>query len=93
MHDNALKNTLSIGAALKFGRMALGEIDLYPRFEGSKEWDTGAGQIILKESGHYMIDLKTQKEPIYNKPSIKNNYFIALKSSIDFKNFKYPVFS
>ena len=86
---NRITNTVTIGAAIKFGRMALGEFDIYPRFEGSKEWDIGAGQIILKESGCNIFDLKTQAEPLYNKPSFKNNYFFAYRPTVDITQFKW----
>jgi 3'(2'), 5'-bisphosphate nucleotidase len=89
MKINHLYSTYTIAAALKFGRMALGQIDLYPRFEGSKEWDTAAGQIILKESGYKIIDLITGHEPVYNKPTIKNNYFIAFSTKIDVTTLNY----
>jgi 3'(2'), 5'-bisphosphate nucleotidase len=89
MKINHLHSTYTIGAALKFGRMALGKIDLYPRFEGSKEWDTAAGHIILKESGCKTIDLITGHEPVYNKPTIKNNYFIAFSPKVDFAKLNY----
>jgi 3'(2'), 5'-bisphosphate nucleotidase len=81
---NNIKELETIGAAIKFGRMALGEVDIYPRFEGSKEWDTSAGQIILQKSGSFMIDLITGISPSYNKPSTKNNYFIAGGPRVDF---------
>ncbi len=88
MQVNQLTYTSTIGAALKFGRMALGLIDIYPRFEGSKEWDTAAGQIILEESGGSLVDLKTRKKPLYNKKSVKNNYFIALRNELDHTKFQ-----
>lgn len=89
MQVNQLTHTSAIGAALKFGRMALGLIDIYPRFEGSKEWDTAAGQIILEESGGCLVDLKTSKKPVYNKKSFENNYFIAVRNQLDYKKFQY----
>lgn len=87
MQQNGFSKEYAIGAALKFGRMALGEVDLYPRFEGSKEWDTAAGFLILKESGGHMIDLKTGQEPAYNKESIRNNFFIASRTPCELKDF------
>lgn len=92
MLNNNLEATITIGSALKFGRMALGEIDIYPRFEGSKEWDTAAGQIILKETGCYIMDLNTGFEPSYNKNSIRNNFFISCRSSVDVNKLKFPSF-
>ena len=89
MQLNQLTYTSTIGAALKFGRIALGLIDIYPRFEGSKEWDTAAGQIILEESGGCLVDVKTRKKLLYNKESIKNNYFIAVRNELDHTKFQY----
>lgn len=81
---NKLVETIKIGSALKFGRMALGEIDLYPRFEGSKEWDIAAGQIILQEANCDIIDLTSNKAPKYNKINLQNNSFIAYGPKINF---------
>jgi 3'(2'), 5'-bisphosphate nucleotidase len=92
MDLNNINNSLTIGAALKFGAMALGLIDIYPRFEGSKEWDIAAGHIILKEANCKIIDLMTNKEPLYNKKYIKNNYFIAHHNTININKLTYPEF-
>lgn len=73
-------NKITMGSALKFGRMAVKQIDIYPRLEGSKEWDIAAGHIILMESGGCILDLTTGKELIYNKSNFCNNYFIAYRS-------------
>lgn len=89
MQVNQLSYISTIGAAIKFGRMALGLIDIYPRFEGSKEWDTASGQIILEESGGCLVDVKTRKKLLYNKESIKNNYFIAVRNELDHTKFQY----
>jgi 3'(2'), 5'-bisphosphate nucleotidase len=87
LHD--FTKTYSVGAALKFGRMALGEIDVYPRLEGSKEWDIAAGHIILKEAQCFIVDLTTNTEPIYNKQSLENNYFIAYGPTIDLSSLRH----
>lgn len=87
---NNLSKVYTIGAALKFGRMALGQIDLYPRFEGSKEWDTGAGQLILIEANGTVLDLQTRKLPTYNKSNIRNNFFMAYRNHVDINQFYYP---
>jgi len=90
---NQFKCVKNVGAALKFGHMALGKIDLYPRFEDSREWDIAAGHIILKEAKCFIMDLHTSKEPIYNKQNLKNNYFIANRPNIEIDQLKYPNFS
>ena len=89
MQFNNLVYTNTIGAAIKFGRMALGLIDIYPRFEGSKEWDIAAGQVILEENGCAIIDLKTREKPLYNKENIQNNHFLAVRDTVDHMKFEY----
>ena len=80
----AKKNNLQMikkGSSLKFCSIADGSADIYPRFNGSKEWDTAAGDIIVRESGGVVIDYKTKKQMVYNKENIKNNYFIAFSKN------------
>src|SRR5579862_4438560 len=40
----SITKRISCGSALKFGMLAAGEADLYPRFGTTMEWDTAAGQ-------------------------------------------------
>jgi 3'(2'), 5'-bisphosphate nucleotidase len=44
-------NLRSIGSSLKFCLLAAGEADLYPRFGTTMEWDTAAGDAILRAAG------------------------------------------
>ena len=41
----------SIGSSLKFCLLAEGEADLYPRFGRTMEWDTAAGDAVLRAAG------------------------------------------
>ena len=52
------------------------------------EWDIAAGHIVAKEAGCKVIDLKTMKEPEYNKESLLNNYFIVLTKGLDISSIK-----
>lgn len=64
------------GSALKFGVLASGEADLYPRFGTTMEWDTGAGQAVLEAAGGSVLGL--DGAPLaYGKPGLKNDGFIA----------------
>ncbi len=45
------------GSALKFGVLAAGEADFYPRFGTTMEWDTAAGQAVLEAAGGYVLSL------------------------------------
>ena len=82
--DNLKVNNLKVvsvpmGSSLKFCLLAEGLADCYPRFSPCMEWDTAAGQIICKEAGFKVVDLKTMKPIVYNRENLINNYFIAKK--------------
>ena len=64
------------GSALKFGVLAAGEADFYPRFGTTMEWDTAAGQAVLEAAGGHVFGLAG--EPLgYGKPGLKNDGFLA----------------
>ncbi len=66
----------SAGSALKFGLLARGEADLYPRFGRTMEWDTAAGQAILAAAGGDVRDLEGA-ELRYGKAGFVNPPFVA----------------
>jgi 3'(2'), 5'-bisphosphate nucleotidase len=64
------------GSALKFGVLAAGEGDFYPRFGTTMEWDTAAGQAVLEAAGGHVFGL--DGAPMrYGKPGLKNDGFLA----------------
>jgi 3'(2'), 5'-bisphosphate nucleotidase len=65
------------GSALKFLIIATGDADIYPRLGPTMEWDTGAAQIILEESGGSVLTYPWFKPLKYNKSSLRNPSFIA----------------
>ena len=71
---------LKRGSSLKICALASGIADIYPRMNGTSEWDTAASDIILQESGGIIIDLQTKQPLHYNKENIRNNHFIAFNS-------------
>jgi 3'(2'), 5'-bisphosphate nucleotidase len=77
LEKNAITRIKRFGSSIKFCRLAEGKIDIYPRFNGTKEWDTAAGLVILCEAGCKIIDLKTKQELKYSKPDIRNNFFYS----------------
>jgi 3'(2'), 5'-bisphosphate nucleotidase len=83
--ENNIKIVKKFGSSIKICKLAEGEIDIYPRLNGTKEWDTAASHIIANEAGCKLIDIKTNKELEYNKESIKNNFFIACKNGLEYK--------
>lgn len=46
-----VSETCSIGSSLKFCLLAEGRADLYPRFGRTMEWDTAAGDAVLRAAG------------------------------------------
>jgi len=64
------------GSALKFGIIAAGEADFYPRFGTTMEWDTAAGQAILEAAGGSVLDLDGARLS-YGKSDLKNAGFLA----------------
>lgn len=70
-------NVINYGSSLKICKVAEKKANIYPRFGPTMEWDTAAAHAILKYSGGKLIDLKSNKEMLYNKKNLLNNYFIA----------------
>ena len=48
---------VSVGSSLKFGLLASGAAQLYPRFGPTCEWDTAAGQAVLEAAGGVVLRL------------------------------------
>ena len=72
----AIRERISCGSALKFGVLAAGEADLYPRFGTTMEWDTAAGQAILEAAGGSVV--RAEGGPLaYGKHDLKNDAFLA----------------
>jgi len=47
-----------VGSAVKFGRIAEGSADIYPRFGPTCEWDVGAGSAVVTAAGGRVTDGK-----------------------------------
>lgn len=65
------------GSSYKFCMLAEGAVDYYIRTTTTSEWDTAAGELILKEAGGITVIYSTNKELAYNKESLDNPWFIA----------------
>jgi 3'(2'), 5'-bisphosphate nucleotidase len=48
----------SAGSSLKFCALAEGVADVYPRFAPTMEWDTAAGDAILRAAGGVVVDVE-----------------------------------
>jgi 3'(2'), 5'-bisphosphate nucleotidase len=76
LDGRTVRDRISCGSALKFGVLAAGEADLYPRFGTTMEWDTAAGQAILEAAGGSVVRIEGGPLP-YGKPDLKNDAFLA----------------
>lgn len=69
--------TLAVGSSLKFGLIASGEADLYPRFGRTMEWDTAAGHAVLDAAGGSVKRVVGGGALSYGKPGRENPPFVA----------------
>lgn len=67
----------SRGSSLKFMMLLEGQADLYPRLGPTMEWDTAAAHAILNAFGCGVYQLDLQAELRYNKPDLRNPFFLA----------------
>ncbi|MET0258222.1 MAG: 3'(2'),5'-bisphosphate nucleotidase CysQ [Methylobacterium sp.] len=54
---HAITHTVSRGSSLKFCLLAAGEADVYPRLGRTMEWDTAAGDAVLRAAGGRVVTL------------------------------------
>lgn len=73
----AVRDMTSAGSSLKFCLVATGEADLYPRLGRTMEWDTAAGDAILRGAGGQVVRFDTHQPLAYGKPGWDNPFFIA----------------
>ena len=73
----AVRDMTSAGSSLKFCLVATGEADLYPRLGRTMEWDTAAGDAVLRAAGGEVVRLDDQSALTYGKPGYENPFFIA----------------
>ena len=67
---------VSVGSSLKFCLVAKGEADLYPRFGPTSEWDTAAGDAVVRAAGGSVRSF--DGAPLrYKKPKFLNVPFLV----------------
>jgi 3'(2'), 5'-bisphosphate nucleotidase len=49
--EKGITHCTQVGSSLKFCLLAAGEADIYPRFTRTMEWDTAAGDAVLRAAG------------------------------------------
>ncbi|NUB45234.1 3'(2'),5'-bisphosphate nucleotidase CysQ [Fertoebacter nigrum] len=81
----AVKDMKSAGSSLKFCLVATGEADLYPRLGRTMEWDTAAGDAVLRGAGGQVVRFDDHTPLAYGKPGWDNPFFIAYAPGVDLK--------
>ena len=91
-HPSVLLNSLlekiadyevvKVGSSIKFCLIASGQADCYPRFGPTSEWDTAAGDAIVRFAGGYVIDTNGQPITYNRKESYLNPNFIVANGKI-----------
>jgi 3'(2'), 5'-bisphosphate nucleotidase len=82
---NNIHNIKNYGSSLKMCRIAEGSADIYPRLNGTMEWDTAASEVILYESGCEILSWPDKSLLQYNKSDLTNPYFVACKKDLEWK--------
>jgi 3'(2'), 5'-bisphosphate nucleotidase len=73
----SVKDMTSAGSSLKFCLVASGEADLYPRLGRTMEWDTAAGDAVLRGAGGHVVRFDDHQPLAYGKAGFANPFFIA----------------
>ncbi len=85
---NRVDDRIAIGSALKYGRLASADVDVFPRLVGSSEWDTAAGQAVLEAAGGHVFDWHTGDPLRYGKANRRNPRLLALRAPYEFADFE-----
>ena len=73
----AVRDMTAAGSSLKFCLVATGEADLYPRLGRTMEWDTAAGDAVLRGAGGRVVRLDDHRPLDYGKRGWSNPFFVA----------------
>ncbi|MFN8694288.1 MAG: 3'(2'),5'-bisphosphate nucleotidase CysQ [Holosporales bacterium] len=74
--DIPIKSMVPAGSSLKFCLVADGSADFYPRRGTTMEWDTAAGDAVVRAAGAVVLGLDGQ--PLqYQKPEFRNSGFVV----------------
>ncbi|MGQ0567117.1 MAG: 3'(2'),5'-bisphosphate nucleotidase CysQ [Gemmobacter sp.] len=82
----AVRDMTSAGSSLKFCLVATGEADLYPRLGRTMEWDTAAGDAVLRGAGGIVVRMDDLTPLTYGKPGWDNPFFIAHSPGVTLKS-------
>ena len=73
---------IKIGSSIKFCHIASGQADCYPRFGPTSEWDTAAGEAIVRYAGGHMVTLNGNLMNYNAKEDYLNPNFIVSSDKI-----------
>jgi len=74
--------TISVGSSIKFCLIANGKADIYLRLGKTSEWDTAAGDAILRYAGGNTVNFKNESLIYNSKASLINPAFIATSNKL-----------
>lgn len=82
MVDYGVTDCISVGSSLKFCLIAEGLADIYPRFGRTMQWDTAAGDAVIRAAGGSTCTLDGQPliysmRGVDGKIDFSNPYFIS----------------
>ncbi len=80
-----VRDMKSAGSSLKFCLVATGEADLYPRLGRTMEWDTAAGDAVLRGAGGNVVRFDDHTPLLYGKEGYANPFFIAYAPGVRLK--------
>lgn len=78
----AVADMKSAGSSLKFCLVAGGEADFYPRLGRTMEWDTAAGDAVVRGAGGQVLRLEDHTPLTYGKPGYENPFFLVLAPGV-----------
>lgn len=81
----AVADMTSAGSSLKFCLLATGEADLYPRLGRTMEWDTAAGDAVLRGAGGHVVRFDDHSVLRYGKAGWDNPFFIAYAPGVELR--------
>lgn len=82
LRQNSISSSTAVGSSLKFCLIAEGLADVYPRYGRTMEWDTAAGDAVLRAAGGVTLGLDGLPLPYgkvaqANDADFANPHFIA----------------
>ena len=76
LKEHTVAEFIQANSSLKFCRVAEGKADLYPRFGTTMEWDTAAGDALVRAAGG-RVEHPDGKTFAYGKTGFENGNFVA----------------